>query len=225
MGGRAQAPASGVRRRSREPERPQELDVRRLAARIKACREEEGLTLFEAAGRSGVAPSTIQKIETGQMVPTVVVLNKIARGFRRRVSYFVGDEDEAADISFTPAGRRPSVRTGRVQVKRLGGDLRDPDFDAYLVVVPAGAGSGRGPVQHGGNKLLFCIRGQLVVQVAERQLRLGPGDCVHLKSFLPHSWRNPDRRRPAEALIVGSFSRSFETAKTITQLRASPGSG
>jgi transcriptional regulator with XRE-family HTH domain len=205
--------------------RPRELDVGRLAARIKACREQEGLTLLEAAGRSGVAPSTIQKIETGQMVPTVVVLNRIARGLRRRVSYFVGDEDEALDVSFTPAGRRPSVRTGRVEVRRLGGDLRDPDFDAYRIVVPPRAGSGRGPVQHGGNKLIFCLRGQLAVQVADRQYRLGPGDSVHLKSILPHSWKNLDTRRTAEALIVGSFSRSFETAKAIAQLRVSAGMG
>ena len=199
-----------------------DLDVQRLAARIKACREQEGLTLLETAERSGVAPSTIQKIETGQMVPTVVVLNKIARGFRRRVSYFVGDEDESADVSFTSGERRPVVRTGRVGVKRLGGDLRDPDFDVYFIAVPPGAGSGRGPVRHGGNKLLYCIRGRLVAQIADHTYRLEAGDCVHFKSFLPHSWRNPDKRRSAEALIVGSFSRSFETARAIADLDAAP---
>jgi len=195
-----------------------DLDVQRLAARIKACREQEGMTLLEAAELSGVAPSTIQKIEKGQMVPTVVVLDRIARGFRRRVSYFVGDEDESADVSFTSAERRPDIRTGRVAVKRLGGDLRDPDFDIYSIVVPPGAGSGKGPVQHGGNKLLYCVRGRLVVQIADATYRLNAGDCVHFKSFLPHSWRNPDRRRSAEGLIVGSFSRSFETARAIADL-------
>jgi len=200
---------------SRARSRPADLDVQRLAARIKACREQLGLTLLEAAEQSGVAPSTIQKIEKGQMVPTVVVLDKIARGFRRRVSYFVGDEDEALDVSFTPAVSPPTVRTGRVAVKRLGGDLRDPDFDVYLIVVPPGAGSGRGPVQHGGNKLLFCLQGRLIAQIAGHPYTMEAGDCVHFKSFLPHSWRNPDRRRSAEALIVGSFSRSFETAKAI----------
>jgi len=150
--------------------------------------------------------------------PTVVVLDRIARGFRRRVSYFVGDEDESADVSFTSAERRPDIRTGRVAVKRLGGDLRDPDFDIYSIVVPPGAGSGKGPVQHGGNKLLYCVRGRLVVQIADATYRLNAGDCVHFKSFLPHSWRNPDRRRSAEGLIVGSFSRSFETARAIADL-------
>ena len=94
-----------MRRARREP--AVDLDVQRLAARIKACREQEGMTLLEAAALSGVAPSTIQKIEKGQMVPTVVVLDRIARGFRRRVSYFVGDEDESADVSFTSGERGP----------------------------------------------------------------------------------------------------------------------
>ena len=195
-----------------------DLDVQRLAARIRACREQQGLTLLEAAELSGVATSTIQKIEKGQMVPTIVVLNKIARGFRRRVSYFVGDDDESADVSFTSAERRPAIKSGRVAVKRLGGDLRDPDFDVWSIVVPPGAGSGDGPVQHGGNKLLYCIRGRLFAQIADTTYRLNAGDCVHFKSFLPHSWRNPDRRRSAEALIVGSFSRSFESARAINEL-------
>lgn len=208
------------RRSAREPT---DLDVARLAARIKACREHLGLTLLEAAAQSGVAPSTIQKIETGRMVPTVVVLNKIARGFRRRVSYFVGDEDEALDVSFTPAERRPTMRSGRVAVKRLGGDLRDPDFDVWAIDVAPGAGSGRGPVRHGGNKLLYCLRGRLVAHIAGRTYVLGAGDCVHFKSFLPHSWKNPDRRRGAQALIVGSFSRSFETARAIAATAAAGG--
>ena len=57
-----------------------ESELALLSARVKACREEEGLTLLDLAERSGVAPSTVQKIEKGQMVPTIAVLMKIAAG-------------------------------------------------------------------------------------------------------------------------------------------------
>jgi transcriptional regulator with XRE-family HTH domain len=47
---------------------------------IHICRTDERLTLQMLAQRSGVAASTIHKIEAQQMVPTISVLFKIARG-------------------------------------------------------------------------------------------------------------------------------------------------
>jgi len=54
-----------------------------IANRIRRWRGEERLTLQQAAQRSGVAASTIQKVESQQMVPTITVLFKIARGLGR----------------------------------------------------------------------------------------------------------------------------------------------
>ena len=50
-----------------------ELRLVELSARIKKGRESESLTLVELGERSGVAPSTIQKIENRQMTPSIAV--------------------------------------------------------------------------------------------------------------------------------------------------------
>ena len=59
-------------------------DLERIAGRVRRWREEAGLTLLELARRSGVAASTIQKVESLQMVPTIGVLLKIARGLEHQ---------------------------------------------------------------------------------------------------------------------------------------------
>ena len=106
-------------------------EIELLGARVKACREEEGMTLLDLAERSGVAPSTVQKIEKGHMVPTIAVLMKIARGLRRRVSYFLGDEEGSREVSHRSATARSAMgTTNQIRVERLAADLRDPDFDA-----------------------------------------------------------------------------------------------
>ena len=51
-----------------------------MANQIRVCRSADGLTLQQLATRSGVAASTIHKVEARQMVPTVSVLLKIAKG-------------------------------------------------------------------------------------------------------------------------------------------------
>src|SRR5712691_434249 len=109
-------------------------ELKLLGARMKACREEESLTLVDLAGRSGVAPSTIQKIEKSQMVPTIAVLMKIASGLKRRVSYFIGDDEGSLEIAYREAKRRSSMgTTNQIRIERLAADLRAPDFDAYEI--------------------------------------------------------------------------------------------
>src|SRR6185503_11055118 len=87
-----------------------------LASRLHACREEEGLTLLELAERSGVAPSTIQKVEKGKMMPTISILMKIVRGLRRPLSHFIGDE-APAEVAHVPAARRQVVMAKRGDVR------------------------------------------------------------------------------------------------------------
>ena len=71
-----------------------------IASQIRACRGEDGLTLQQLATRSDVAASTIHKVEARQMVPTVSVLLKIAKGLGRRPEELIRDrlEGESAEI-------------------------------------------------------------------------------------------------------------------------------
>ena len=57
-----------------------EARVAELSERIRRWRGEVGLTLVELGQKSGVAASTIQKIERQQMIPSIAVLLKIAFG-------------------------------------------------------------------------------------------------------------------------------------------------
>jgi transcriptional regulator with XRE-family HTH domain len=183
-----------------------------LASRLHACREEEGLTLLELAERSGVAPSTIHKVERGQMMPTISVLMKIVRGLRRPLSHFIGDEGPA-EVAHVPAERRSAVmgRRGDVRVERLAGDIRDARFDVYAAALPPGKGSGRDPYQHPGEKFAFCLQGTVVFHIGNEQYTLRAGDALHFKSTIPHSYRNPDRSREARLLLVGSVGQPAQS--------------
>jgi transcriptional regulator with XRE-family HTH domain len=65
-----------------------------MAHQIHICRTDERLTLQRLAQRSGVAASTIHKIEAQQRVPTISVLFKIARGLGRRPAELIRDQHE-----------------------------------------------------------------------------------------------------------------------------------
>jgi transcriptional regulator with XRE-family HTH domain len=188
-------------------------EIELLGARVKACREEEGMTLLDLAERSGVAPSTVQKIEKGHMVPTIAVLMKIARGLRRRVSYFLGDEEGSREVSHRSATARSAMgTTNQIRVERLAADLRDPDFDAYEIIVPPGKSSGKEPLRHRGDELAIGLQGEVEFHIGGDQFVLRAGDSLHFKSSLPHSWRNAGGRT-ARMIVVGSMPRSFQSAE------------
>jgi transcriptional regulator with XRE-family HTH domain len=58
-----------------------ETRLSEISERIRKGRESQHLTLAELGQRSGVAPSTIQKIENRQMIPSILVILNL-RGSR-----------------------------------------------------------------------------------------------------------------------------------------------
>ncbi len=176
-----------------------------LAERVRAARQEADWTLQELAQRCGVAVSTIQKIEAGQMVPSLSVLSKVANGLRRRVSFLIGEDTGELEISYCPAqGRRTVQARNRVRVEALAGDLRDPEFDAYEFFVPPGQDSGPDTVTHRGEELILCIQGRIEFVIGDRMFDLRVGDSVRYKSSAPHRWRNVGRGL-ARVILIGCY--------------------
>lgn len=189
-----------------------DADLARLAHRIRTWREEAGLSLAELAARSGVARSTIHKIETLQMVPTITVLLRVARGLERSPAELVGDEHSDRVVAVLPAGSRHVLGSAAgVMVERLSGDLTDPQLEAWRVLLAPGHGSGKTPFDYEGEELVVGEEGVVEVQVHGERVRVGPGDIVHLKANLPHRWHNPGRR-PARFLVVGTVPAALRAA-------------
>lgn len=189
-------------------ETPIQVELSRISRRIREAREQSGFTLQELATRSRVAASTIQKIETGQMTPSVAVLMKVARGLERRVSEFLHDDGPEQEVLHLRAGARKRFGSeSTVLVERISGDLFDPALETWRVTLGPGLSSG-GPISYDGEEVVFCERGHVVFQVGETEYHLAPGDSLHLKAAIPHSWRN-EGAEPVRFLITGTLPHAF----------------
>lgn len=169
-----------------------------MAAQLRACRARDGLTLQQLATRCGVAASTIHKIEAQQMVPTVSVLLKIARGLGRRPEELV--RDRFRDIP--GAGERGSA-DGSVGGSGAGAA---PHFDrsvgAWRVDANRGERLDLVRLEPGQRAIVFIERGQGELSGTTRRLRLGAGDCAELEDeeFTLAS----DPSDPVAALLIAS---------------------
>jgi DNA-binding XRE family transcriptional regulator len=75
-----------------------------LVARFKALRETQGLTLAEVAGRMGIDPPALSRLETGKMLnPTLATLHKWAEALGQKVTIDLssaqGPEPGAAELT------------------------------------------------------------------------------------------------------------------------------
>lgn len=187
-------------------------ELARISQRIREARDAAGLTLQELAANSGVATSTIQKVETEQMIPSVAVVLKIARGLGTHVSQLVQEGDESLEVSHVSARERHEIgKKGKLLVERLSGDLLEPALEMWRVTLHPGVSSGRQAIEYDGEEIAICEAGEVTFCLGEQEYLLATGDSLHFKASIPHFWRN-DGSSPARFTVTGTLPRKFRAA-------------
>ena len=84
---RRQHAANPVRQRPADAINRQDFTaILSLVARFKLLRESQGLTLAEVAGRMGIDPPALSRLETGKMLnPTLATLHKWAEALGQKL--------------------------------------------------------------------------------------------------------------------------------------------
>jgi transcriptional regulator with XRE-family HTH domain len=179
--------------------------LKKIGDKLNRMRESMGLTLQQLADISEVVPSTIQKIEAGTMIPSIAVMMKIARGLNKKIGFFLDDEEMATEVSLQRKSDRLAVgeKVDQISVEKLTTELVNPEIDGFILTLPPDTGSGEEPLHHHGEELVYCIKGKITFIVDGEYYTLGPGDTLHFKSKLPHSYKNLGRST-VELLIICS---------------------
>ena len=168
--------------------------VIKIARRIKNRRIELGLSIREAARLTDTSPSTIQKIESNEMVPSIAVLMKIARGLNQKVTSFFEDAPEPRKVVLVRHDERQSttIPASSLKVEDLGSSIEDARLEASILTIEKGGNSGKDPLIYDGEEIKFCMKGKIVYTISDEDYVLETGDCIHFKSRNPHYWKNKD---------------------------------
>ncbi|MEU4117584.1 XRE family transcriptional regulator [Kitasatospora sp. NPDC028055] len=157
-------------------------EVAGLAARLREHRLSSRLTLEVAAGRIGLSPAYLSRLETGRRQPSLPVLLGLARAYGTSVSGLLGEALVEPD---------PVVRGGAIEPGRAGGwgyrraGAPGRAMQALRVHVPPGVQDAVVRV-HPGEEWLYVLRGELRVTLGDRVHHLAPGDSAHYDSLTPH---------------------------------------
>jgi transcriptional regulator with XRE-family HTH domain len=171
-----------------------------VSEHLKALRNARGLTMRDLAQISGMSVNTISLIERGRSSPTISTLHRLATALGVKVTDLV-QESTSTDVIFLKGKQRRPVRHKKMQLESLGSGLRNQTMEPLLVTLDPKASSGPTAVVHLGHELLFCMEGEIVVEVDSHVYLLMPGDSLLFEACLPHRWHNRELA-PARALLV-----------------------
>jgi len=167
--------------------------ILKLGEKIKTLRIEKGWSLQDLAEKSGISAAGIHKIESNGIIPTITTMMKIADALGKKVSFFIEEEGEKEDAVFVPARSREAIFTFKrgldlqgISAKKYG----DFIMTAAYSVVEVGASSGRKPMTHRGEELVYCLQGKMEFRVKGKTYVLNPGDSLHFRTHVEHSWKN-----------------------------------
>ncbi|GGF57283.1 hypothetical protein GCM10007301_16230 [Azorhizobium oxalatiphilum] len=163
-----------------------------LGLKLKRMRTDKGWTLEEVSRLTGVARSTLSKIENGQMSPTYDVLQRITRGMQLDLVELFDTRRQQA-----PFGRRSVIRAGEgklhptktYEYEVLATDLSYKQMLPFKAKVRARAlDDFAGWVRHEGEEFVCVMSGRVEVFTEfYAPVVLEPGDSIYFDSAMGHA--------------------------------------
>ncbi|BAT71570.1 XRE family transcriptional regulator [Thermosulfidibacter takaii ABI70S6] len=175
-----------------------------IGERIRKLREELGLPLEVLAERAGIATGLLQKIEAGEVVPSVATLIHVARALGLTLTELLGKPAQEKMIVVRTSERKDEERRPRTGPSKSGYYYQrlasKEGIDAFLVTFEEKREEDRVYFQHEGKEFLYVLEGTLELCLEGDCVVLEPGDSVSYESKFPHALRGVGG--PAKALVV-----------------------
>lgn len=163
------------------------MTVSKIGPRIRQLRLEQHRTQQEIAKSAGFTKSLLSKIESGQVVPPVATLIKIAEALGTSVSSII----ESGNHLNTVAGSAAEVTEGLVQTERgywiypFASRHRGKRMQPILIVARKGEVKEH-HLTHRGEEFIYVLEGSMWVEVGEERHRLTAGGSIYFNSTETH---------------------------------------
>jgi transcriptional regulator with XRE-family HTH domain len=166
----------------------------RIGARVRHARILAGIRMRELAESIGCAESSISKIESGRVIPSLPMLQRIVEALGRDFAWFFGSNPDnwivqrANERMIVPGD---PVRDGKgISYERMVSFEQGNILEANIHIVAPGGGR-QDRVTHPGETLGFVLEGQIELTIEEASYLLSAGDSFSFRNRLTSIYRNP----------------------------------
>jgi transcriptional regulator with XRE-family HTH domain len=175
------------------PTRLKEVEGKKesLSDRIRRVREMRGLSIRDLSSRTGIDIATLERIESGEIIPALGQLVKLGRALDMKMGYFISPGIDKLMTVVRKHERRPISRYGEIKsiecgyfYESLAPEKADRLMEPFIVtLVPTNLEEFSA---HAGQEFIYVLEGEMKVQVGDHVDFLKPGDAVYYDSNQPH---------------------------------------
>jgi len=166
-----------------------------VGPRLRELRRRRGVTLTALSQTTGIAVSTLSRLESGQRKPALNLLFPLAKAYQMPLDELVGSPANL-DPRVYP---QPFTRHGMIIIpltRKPGG------LQAFKQILPAGPTDREpDPRSHEGYHWLYVLNGRLRLVLGDQDLVLTAGEVAEFDTHLPHWFGNADAQ-PVEYLSI-----------------------
>ncbi len=184
-----------------------------IGRQVRIFRKQQGITVVELAGKTGLSVGMLSKIENGNTSPSLTSLKTLANALSVPLTAFFQQFEERREAVHTKAGEgveidREGTRAGHQYnlLGHIGANASGVIVEPYLItltdqsdVFPA--------FQHAGIETIYLLEGEVGYRHGDNIYILQPGDTLHFDADAPHG---PEQliKLPCRYLTVISYPAS-----------------
>ena len=165
------------------------MTEKKIQINLKAARQNAGLSLSQAAQKTGVSKAMLHQIERGDSSPTIATLWKLAKGFHLPLTAFIEDLVQTTD-RYTPAQTEPVRFDNSIGIHTV--FPFDPVLgsETFVVTLEPGQTHTSNPHDTGVIEDIFVVRGDIEILHDGAWKPCLCGDGLRFRADQPHGYRN-----------------------------------
>ncbi len=160
-----------------------------IGAALRRARKACGLTLDASAGQAGVTKGYLSKVETGQAIPSMGVMIRLADIFGIPISDILLPEGQRQPISVVRANERIPAKRGSeagylFEIASKG--KLHPRAEVFFLTVPVLDRADPPKAKHSGEEVILVLEGRVRFIYAGAEFILQVGDCIQFDAKIEH---------------------------------------
>ena len=170
---------------------PRALDASMLGRRLRDLRKQQNCTQAELSRRTGIATSTVSKVENNQLSPSFETLLRLAEGLKVELTDLLAPRDGQGGmtrLNVTRGGQGEHHDTQPYHYEFLCTELVNKRMHPLIARLKAKSRTEFGELlHHPGEELIYVLEGRVELHTEHYgPTLLAEGDCAYLDSTMSH---------------------------------------